>query len=591
MHRILTLLAALLLLAACQQDDDAGSSAADPQATAPGAADVTDTDAAGDDDGDGTLEPVVDPSRFDIYATVTLNPDISHLSDRQKAMVGKLIDASRIMDRLFWRQVWGDPKELLASIEDPDAKRFARYNYGPWDRLGGDQSFLEGYGPRPPGARFYPEDMTREEFEAWDQPGKDGQYSLVRRDANGNLELVAYHAAYKRPLERAAKLLREAADLAESEQFARYLHLRADALLNDQYQPSDMAWMDMKDNEIELVFGPIETYQDQLFGYRAAYESFVLLKDLEWSDRLARFAEYLPELQRGLPVPDAYKQEMPGSDADLGAYDVLYCAGDCNSGSKTIAINLPNDEEVQLAKGTRRLQLKNAMLAKFNTILVPISGVLIAEDQREHVTFDAFFSETMFHEVAHGLGIKNTLDGSGTVRQALKEHASALEEGKADILGLYMIQELREKGEITEGDLMDDYVTFMAGIFRSVRFGATSAHGRANMIRFNYFREAGAFTRDDATGTYRINVPAFEKAVEDLSRELLTLQGDGDYDAVAAFVQEYGEVGPELQADLDRLAAASIPVDIVYRQGKEELGLGSEDRGGPEGDANDSSSG
>jgi hypothetical protein len=288
---------------------------------------------------------------------------------------------------------------------------------------------------------------------------------------------------------------------------------------------------------------------------------------------LARFAAFLPELQTGLPVPDEYKQETPGSDADLNAYDVVYYAGHSNAGSKTIAINLPNDEEVQLAKGTRRLQLKNAMLAKFNQILVPIADMLIAEDQRQYITFDAFFGNTMFHEVAHGLGIKNTITDKGMVRIALKEHSSALEEGKADILGLYMVQKLREKGEISEGELMDNYVTFMAGIFRSVRFGASSAHGKANMIRFNFFREAGAFSRDETSGTYRIHVPEFEQAVEDLSRTLLTLQGDGDYEAVGTFVAEKGAVGEQLQIDLNRLAQASIPVDIVFEQGVEVLGL------------------
>ena len=349
--------------------------------------------------------------------------------------------------------------------------------------------------------------------------------------------------------------------------------MRATALKTDDFQPSDMAWMDMKNNPVELVIGPIETYEDQLFGYRAAYESYVLIKDLAWSERLARFAKYLPELQTGLPVPDEYKQEVPGSDADLNAYDVVFYAGHSNAGSKTIAINLPNDEQVQLAKGTRRLQLKNAMLAKYNQILVPISDVLIAEDQRQHITFDSFFGNTMFHEVAHGLGIKNTLDGQGTVRRAMKEHDSALEEGKADILGLYMVQKLREKGEISEGQLKDDYVTFMAGIFRSIRFGATSAHGKANMIRFNFFEQAGAFSRDEASGTYRINITEFEQAVKDLSSKLLTLQGNGDYAIVDAFVAEMGNVGPGLQADLDRLADAGIPVDIVFEQGTKVLGL------------------
>lgn len=513
------------------------------------------------------------PSRFDIYAEVGLTTDLSHLSVRQKEMIKLLIAAGELTDEIFWQQVWGDKDSLLESIEDPKARQFAFYNYGPWDRLAADQSFLESHGPRPPGARFYPQDMSKEEFDAWEQEGKHGQYTIVGRDINGELILVPYSTAFKAQIDEIAKLLMLASVMADDEEFSAYLQMRATALKTDDYQASDMAWMDMKNNPVDVVIGPIETYQDALYGYRAAFETFVLIKDQVWSERLARFASYMPELQRGLPVEDAYKAEMPGTDADLNAYDVIYCAGDCNSGAKTIAINLPNDEEVQLTKGTRRLQLKNAMLAKFNQILMPISLELIAPDQRKHVTFDSFFGNTMFHEVAHGLGIKTTLDGSGTVRQALKEHASALEEGKADILGLYMVQKLRDMGEITDGELMDDYVTFLAGIFRSVRFGASSAHGRANMIRFNYFSDKGAFSRNPDNGTYRVNVDQFEQAIKDLGNDILVLQGNGDYDAVAAFVAEKGNVSAQLQADLNRLDALSIPVDIVYHQGKEILGL------------------
>jgi len=331
--------------------------------------------------------------------------------------------------------------------------------------------------------------------------------------------------------------------------------------------------MDNKTNPIELVLGPIETYEDQMFGAKASFEAYVLIKDLEWSARLARFAAFLPELQRGLPVPDEYKQETPGSDADLNAYDVVYYAGDCNAGSKTIAINLPNDERVQLEKGTRRLQLENAMRAKFDEILMPISEVLIAQDQREHVTFDAFFANTMFHEVAHGLGIKNTLDGQGTVRQALRDTASTLEEGKADILGLYMITELFDRGELTEGSLMDNYVTFLAGIFRSVRFGASSAHGRANMVRFHFFRQHDAFSRDPETGTYRVDFEKMAEAMTALSRKILMLQGDGDYEGARSLLGDMGKVGPDLQAELDGLAERGIPVDIVFEQGADVLGL------------------
>ena len=333
-----------------------------------------------------------------------------------------------------------------------------------------------------------------------------------------------------------------------------------------------MAWMDMKTNPIELVLGPIETYEDQLFGYKAAFEAYVLIKDLAWSEKLAKYAAFLPELQQGLPVAEEYKAQMPGSDADLNAYDVVYYAGHSNAGSKTIAINLPNDERVQLEKGTRRLQLKNAMQAKFDHILMPIAQTLIVPEQRQHITFNAFFANTMFHEVAHGLGIKNTLNGSGTVRQALKEHASALEEGKADILGLYMVQSLLKKGEITEGTLEDYYVTFMAGIFRSVRFGASSAHGKANMIRFNFFAQQGAFEKTP-DGFYRVNMVNMGAAVEALSELILTLQGDGNYDGVAELVDTMGVIKPQLASDLAKLEAANIPVDIHFIQGKDVLGL------------------
>ncbi len=513
------------------------------------------------------------PVRPEIYAPFTLTADMSHLSSKQQQMVAVLIEASAIMDDLFWRQAYGDKTELLNNISTSEAQRFARINYGPWDRLADNAPFIEGIGAKPAGANFYPRDMSKAEFESAEVDDKTSLYTLLRRTPSGDLISVPYSEAFADELNKAANLLRQAADLAEHEGFANYLRLRADALLSNDYLASDMAWMDNKTNPVELVYGPIETYEDQLFGYKAAFESYVLIKDLAWSERLSKFAQYLPELQRNLPVPDAYKQETPGSDADLNAYDVVYYAGDCNAGSKTIAINLPNDERVQLAKGTRRLQLKNAMRAKFDQILVPIAGELIAQDQRQHITFDAFFANTMFHEVAHGLGIKNTLNGRGTVRSALKETASALEEGKADILGLYMITSLHAKGELPDSELMDYYTTFLAGIFRSVRFGASSAHGKANMVRFNYFAEQGAFSRDPESGHYRVNFEAMQKAIGSLSALILKLQGDGNYSGAVQLLEERGITGDQLQQDLNRLAAAGIPVDIVFDQGKSVLNL------------------
>ena len=353
----------------------------------------------------------------------------------------------------------------------------------------------------------------------------------------------------------------------------RYLELRARALLTDEYRQSDLAWMDMKDNPIDVVIGPIESYEDGLLGLKTSHEAFVLIKDLEWSARLQRFAEFLPELQRGLPVPAEFKRETPGSSADLNAYDVVFVAGDANAGSKTIAINLPNDEQVQLARGTRRLQLKNAMRAKFETILAPLAETLVVPEQRAAVTFDAFFENVMFHEVAHGLGIKNLVDGSGTVREALKEHYSAIEEGKADILGLYLVERLRERGELAENEsqLSDNYITFVAGIFRSIRFGASSAHGRANMVALNHLMAQGAVMRDEASGAYRVDLRKMGEAVRSLSETILTQQGRGDYEGAGRQLLEQGVVSAQLRADLDRLTELGIPVDIVYEQGASVL--------------------
>lgn len=523
----------------------------------------------------GDLLPDTDTDvaqRLSIFAPVTLTADISHLSEKEKQMLPLLFDAAAIMDEIFWQQTIGNKDAFLARIKDETARKFAIINYGPWDRLNGNKPFLAGIGEKPLGANFYPADMTNEEFDTLQNPDKTSLYTLIRRNEDGTLRVVWYHQAFESKIKKAAELIKQAAALAEDAGLKKYLELRAEALLNDKYQESDFAWMDMKTSNIDFVVGPIENYEDALFGYKAAQEAFILIKDVEWSDRLTRFAALLPELQKGLPVDQKYKNEVPGSDADLNAYEVIYYAGDCNSGSKTIAINLPNDEEVQLKKGSRKLQLKNAMKAKFDKILVPIADVLIDPSQRSYIKFDAFFANTMFHEVAHGLGIKNTLDGKGTVREALKEQYSAIEEAKADILGLYMVTKLYEMGELTEGVVMDNYVTFMAGIFRSVRFGAASAHGKANMLTFNYFSENGAFTHQE-DGTYMVNFDKMKLAVEGLGGMILTLQGDGNYDKVKELISAKSVIPEQLRNDLDKLKGAGIPVDIVFEQGKSVMGL------------------
>ena len=512
-------------------------------------------------------------AKVDAFVEVELTADISHLSENEKKMLPLLFEAAQIMDDIFWTQAYGNKQEFLSKIEDDATLAFAKLNYGPWERLKDNKPFVEGFGEKPLGANFYPTDMTREEFESFKSDDKSSLYTIIRRNADGSLVSIPYSVAYKEQHEKAAELLRKAAELAEDDGLKNYLNLRAEALLTDEYLASDMAWMDMKTNNIDFVVGPIENYEDRLFNYKAAHEAFILIKDVEWSNRLSHFAALLPALQESLPVANEYKAEVPGSDSDLGVYEAVFYAGDCNAGSKTIAINLPNDPIVHVEKGSRKLQLKNSMQYKFDKILVPISKIVIDEEQRKHVTFEAFFENTMFHEVAHGLGIKNTINDKGTVRQALKETYSAIEENKADILGLFMVTKLAEMGELGEKDLMDNYVTFMAGIFRSVRFGAASAHGKANMMRFYYFQEKGAFTRNPETGTYKVDFEKMTQAMHSLAEKTLVMQGDGNYEESKNMLEEMGFIKDELQADLDRINKSNIPVDIRFKQGLEMLNL------------------
>ena len=521
------------------------------------------------------LKAGYDAARMDIYTPVRLTADLSHLPPAHKAVLPVLIETAQIMDEMFWQESYGAKAPFLAGIADGKLRRFAEINYGPWDRLDNNVPFIEGVEDKALGANYYPADMTKQEFEAWDDADKTSLYTMVVRHEDKTLHSVWYHDYFADEVARASALLDSASVIMKSADpaFSIYLETRAQALRTDRYNPSDVAWLTLEDNLLDFVVGPIENYEDHLYNYKAAHEAYILVKDVSWSARLDRYKSMLPRLQEELPVAAAYKTDAIGGNAQLNAYDVIYYAGDCNSGSKTIAVNLPNAADLQQSHGTRRSQLKNAMRAKYDKILLPISDMLIAVDQRKHITFDAFFSNTMFHEVAHGLGIKNTIDGEGTVSAALKEQSSWLEEGKADVLGLWMVTKLREWKEVEEGDLMDNYVTFLAGIFRSVRFGASSAHGKANMLRFNYFQEAGAFTYDETTQTYSVDSDKMGAAVESLSRLIIELQGNGAYDEVTNLSATQAVIGTQLQKDLDRLSSAGIPVDIVFEQGVDVLGL------------------
>lgn len=506
------------------------------------------------------------------YAIVKLTTDMSKLTDKEKQMIPILIEIAQIMDDIFWEQTFGDKNALLDTIKDPFTKQFVAINYGPWDRLGENKPFIQGIGEKPKGANFYPKDMTKDEFEKWNDANKASQYTLIRRNPDNSLKSIWFHEAYAEKTKKASDLLLKAADLAEDQGLKKYLTLRSKALLTDDYFESDMAWMDMKTNTLDLVVGPIENYEDELFGYKAAHESSVLVKDKEWSLKLAKYAAMLPDLQKELPCDPKYKKEVPGTDSDLNAYDILYYAGNSNCGGKTIAINLPNDEKVQLAKGSRRLQLKNAMQAKFDKILVPIADVLIDPSQRKNIKFDAFFGNVMFHEVAHGLGIKKSLNGKGTIRQTLKEQYSGWEEAKADVVGLWMVSWLIGKGELTGITVEDAYVTYMAGLIRSVRFGAAEAHGKANMMCFNFFEDKKAFSKN-ADGTFKVDIEKTRQAVNEWSAFILSVEGDGDYNKAVNYMKANGLVRPDLQTGLDKLKTANIPKDVVFDQGKAALGL------------------
>ncbi|MFH0892883.1 MAG: Zn-dependent hydrolase [Bacteroidota bacterium] len=506
------------------------------------------------------------------FATFKLTTDMSKLSDKEKQMIPLLIDAAMIMDDLYWMQTYGNKDEFLATIKDEDAKKFANINYGPWERLNDNQPFLEGAKVKTPGVNFYPADITKEEFEKLADKDKKSQYTVIVRNPDKSLKVVWYHEYYKDKLSKASDLIKQAAALCEDAGLKKYLELRADALMTSNYKPSDMAWMDMKTNKIDFICGPIENYEDGLFGYKSAFEGFVLVKDMEWSNKLGKFTGMLPILQKKLPVEDKYKKEVPAAGSDLGVYDAIYYAGDCNAGSKTIAINLPNDEDVQLKKGSRRLQLKNSMKAKFDNILMPIAKTLMDPSQMKNVKFDAFFTNVMFHEVGHGLGIKKTVNGKGFVRDALKDLYSGIEEAKADILGLFMATTLIEMKEITNITAEDCYVTFVAGIFRSVRFGAASAHGKANMMCFNFFEDNKAFTVNN-DGTYKVDFVKVKEVVNLWAAKIITWQGNGDYDGLKAYFEKNSNIRPALQKELDRLKTANIPVDIIFDQGKQTLGL------------------
>lgn len=509
-------------------------------------------------------------AKVEEYARVELKSDlVNNLNDKEKELVRIFFQVGEITDNLFWKQTFGD-KSQLDTITDSYAKEFAMIQYGAWDRLDNNKPFLAGYGEKLAVCNYYPHDITAEEFDAFEDANKNSWYTVIRRNEDGSLKSVWYHEAYAEEIGRICILLEKAVTLAEDPGLKNYLEKRIEAFKTDDYLESDLAWMDMKDSKIDFVTGPIESYDDKFQETKASYESFILLKDEARSKDLAKFVSMLPALQKELPCAPEYKTFVPGTSSDLNVYDAVYYAGDCNAGSKTIAINLPNDERVHALKGTRRLQLRNSMKAKFDKILMPIGQLIVTPEQQKYLNFDAFFWNVTFHEVAHGLGVKQTINTNESVDAVMGTEKTSWEEAKADILGLFMVTKLIEMGEITNITAEDAITTYIAGILRSVRFGAASSHGKANMMCFNYMEKAGAFSRD-AKGQYVIDFEKAKEAMNGWAALILQTQGDGNIEFATKYRAENGGITPALQADLNKINEAGIPRDITFIQGVDVL--------------------
>lgn len=508
------------------------------------------------------------------FAPTEIAADTTHLSVGDRQALAKIIEAASLLDPLFLRQVWHGNDSLLAVLQaDSSELGRARLHYfwinmGPWSRLDGDEAFVPGVGEKPPGAGYYPPQLTREEIEAWIQslsPAEreraEGFFYLIRRTDDGALQAVPYSLAYREFLQPAADRLREAASLTTNASLRRYLEARADAFLSNDYYASDVAWMEV-DAPIDVTIGPYETYEDKLFGYKAAFEAYVTLRDDSASASLQRFASYLQELENNLPIEPRYRNPRIGTAAPIRVVNVVYASGDGNRGVQTAAFNLPNDERVIREKGSKRVMLKNVQEAKFNRTLVPIAQVVLSDADRAHLSFDAFFTHILAHELVHGLG-PNTIavnDQETTVRRELKELYAPIEEAKADVTGLWALQYLIDNGVLPRELEQTMYTTFLASMFRSVRFGINEAHGRGVAMQFNYLADLGALQLSPDSSTFQVNPVEIKEGVRRLASELLTLQAEGSYAKAQELLARYAVVRPPMQRALDRLA--DVPVDI-----------------------------
>lgn len=513
------------------------------------------------------------PERVKEYATITLGTDISKLSEKEKQMIPLLISACKIMDEIFWLQAFGPKDSLFSKLNNDDEKKLCEINYGPWDRLNDNEPFIENYGKKPIGAGFYPSDIKYLPFIDMKFEDKLSMFTVIKRADDGSLYTQPYKVAYELYLEKAADYLKQAAGFSEDKQFADFLKMRAEAFLSDDYYKSDLSWMDLTNNKIELIIGPIESEEDRFINTKTTYEAFLLIKDHEWSEKLKGYSSMVPEIKNQLGLDDKYKSQIVFTKADIGVFDAIYYGGYANAGAKSISINHPKDGRILMEKGNKKMQFKNAMQAKFDKIMKPISDILISENERPNVKFDAFFINNLTYEMADAIVVKTTVNNKGPVKDALKDYFPTMNSLKADILNLFLLTKLHEKGVIKEVELLDNYVIFMANVLRSVRFGATYSQGSSNIICFNALQEMGAFSREEKTGTYSVNFEKMKDAINNFSSTIMKILTEGDYDAAKELIEGKGNMLPQLQKDITRISSAGIPTDIVFEQGTEVLGL------------------
>jgi hypothetical protein len=508
-----------------------------------------------------------------LFAPVEIGADLSSLPENERRALAKIVEAARIMDGIFLEQVWaGNPSMLLDLVKDQSPQGRARLgfflvNKGPWSRLERNTVFVPGAPSKPAGANFYPAGATKDEITRWieslpeaERSAATGFFTTIRRRSDGSLTAVPYSEEYQGPLAIAAARLREAAQLTNQAALARYLTERAAAFLSNDYYASDVAWMEL-DATIEPTIGPYEVYEDQWFNYKAAFEAFVTLRDDAETKKLAALAGFLQELEDHLPIDPASRNPRLGALAPIRVVNVVFTAGDANSGVQTAAFNLPNDERVVREKGSKRVMLKNVQAAKFGRVLVPIAQIAVPARERSDVSFEAFFTHILMHELMHGLGPHNIMAGDRrtTVRQALQETYSTIEEAKADVSGLWAVQYLIERGVIDRALERPMYTTFLASMFRSIRFGLNEAHGGGVAIQLNTFLDAGAVAVGP-TGTFSVTHDRIRGAIEALTREIMTIQARGDYAQAKSLIETRGVIRPEVERVLDRLR--SVPVDI-----------------------------